>query len=76
VINVATGRRISLSQLLTALQQLMGTDIQPVFAPARNGDVRDSQADIRKAERLLGYKPIVTFEDGLRRTLEWYRAAS
>jgi nucleoside-diphosphate-sugar epimerase len=75
VINVATGNRISLSQLLAALQRLIGTDVQPIFAPARNGDVRDSQADIRKAERLLGYKPTVGFEDGLRRTLEWYRAA-
>ena len=75
VINVATGNRISLSQLLAALQRLIGTDVQPIFAPARNGDVRDSQADIRKAERLLGYKPTVSFEDGLRRTLEWYRAS-
>jgi nucleoside-diphosphate-sugar epimerase len=46
-----------------------------VFAPARGGDVRDSQADIRKAERLIGYKPTVAFDEGLRRTLDWYRAA-
>jgi UDP-glucose 4-epimerase len=75
IINVATSSRISLNHLLAALQRMIGTDIHPIFAPARNGDVRDSQADIRKAERLLGYKPTVSFEDGLRRTLEWYRAA-
>jgi UDP-glucose 4-epimerase len=75
IMNVATSNRISLNQLLATLQRLMGTNIEPVFAPARGGDVRDSQADIRKAERLIGYKPTVAFDEGLRRTLEWYRAA-
>jgi nucleoside-diphosphate-sugar epimerase len=41
----------------------------------RAGDVRDSQADIEKARTLLGYKPVVTFEDGLRKTVEWYRTS-
>jgi nucleoside-diphosphate-sugar epimerase len=44
-----------------------------VYAESRAGDVRDSQADISKAERLLGYEPTVSFEEGLRRTVEWYR---
>jgi UDP-glucose 4-epimerase len=72
VVNVATGRRISLKQLLATLQRLLGTDVPPVHGPARAGDVRDSQADISKAARLLGYTPIVGFEEGLQRTVEWY----
>jgi UDP-glucose 4-epimerase len=76
VFNVATGTRISLNELLAALQRLLGTSIDPLFAPPRAGDVRDSQAEISKAERLLGYKPIVDFEEGLRRTVEWFRSDS
>jgi len=47
--------------------------MEPIYADPRPGDVKDSQADIGKARRLLGYEPGVTFEEGLRRTLEWYR---
>jgi len=49
--------------------------IPPIYAPPRQGDVKDSQADITKAADLLGYKPIVSFEDGLKRTIDWYKAA-
>ncbi|MGE3277221.1 MAG: SDR family oxidoreductase [Vicinamibacterales bacterium] len=73
-INVATGGRISLNDLLTTLKGIFGSDVAPVYGPSRAGDVHDSQADISKAERLLGYRPTVTFEEGLRRTVEWYRA--
>jgi nucleoside-diphosphate-sugar epimerase len=76
VINVATANRISLNQLLASLQKLLGTNIEPIYGPPRHGDVRDSQADISKAERLLGYKPHVSFEEGLRRTVDWYAGAS
>jgi UDP-N-acetylglucosamine/UDP-N-acetyl-alpha-D-glucosaminouronate 4-epimerase len=75
IMNVATGARISLNMLLAELQQLVGTNIKATYGPARKGDVHDSQADISKAERLLGYRPTVSFEDGLKRTLEWYRSA-
>ena len=71
VINVATNGRVSLNQLLATLNQLMGTAITPVYGESRSGDVRDSQADIGKAARLLGYAPSVTFEEGLRRTVAW-----
>lgn len=74
-INVATGGRISLNELLRVLQGIVGTDLAAVYGPSRVGDVRDSQASIEKAERLLGYAPTVAFEDGLRRTVEWFRAA-
>ena len=73
VINVATGERISLIDLLQAMNRLAGTAIDPVFAPPRAGDVRDSQADISKARALLRYAPSVSFDDGLARTLEWCR---
>jgi len=75
VINVATGGRISLNQLFRTVRDLVGARVEPVYEAARPGDVRDSQADIRKARQLLGYEPIVSFDDGLRKTVEWYRAS-
>ncbi len=76
VMNVATGGRISLLELFAEMKRITGADVDPVFADAGAGDVRDSQADISKAKRLLGYEPVVPFEEGLARTIEWYRAAS
>ncbi len=73
VINVATGGRISLNTLFRTMKDLVGARVEPVYTDPRPGDVRDSQADIRKAKTLLGYEPIVSFEDGLARTIEWYR---
>jgi nucleoside-diphosphate-sugar epimerase len=69
VINVATGGRISLLELIATLNRILGTSIDPEFGPARAGDVRDSQADISKAARLLGFTPQVDLEEGLRRTI-------
>ncbi len=76
VINVATGRRISLNELLRVLNGLVGTSLQAVYQAARAGDVRDSQADISKAKALLGYEPAVSLEDGLKRTLDWCHSSS
>jgi nucleoside-diphosphate-sugar epimerase len=73
IINVATGGRISLNQLFRTMRELIGGSIEPSYSDPRPGDVRDSQADISKARRLLGYEPTVSFEEGLRRTVEWYR---
>jgi UDP-glucose 4-epimerase len=73
VINVATGGRISLNELLKTMNRIVGTNIEAIYKAPRDGDVRDSQADIAKAKRLLGYAPSVGFEEGLRRTLEWCR---
>jgi UDP-glucose 4-epimerase len=73
VINVATGGRISLNQLFRSMRHLVGATVDPIYLEPRQGDVRDSQADIRKAKEILGYEPIVPFEEGLMRTLEWYR---
>ena len=74
-INVATGSRISLNQLFLAVRDLVGARMEPLYATVRAGDVRDSQADIQKARRLLCYEPTVSFEDGLKKTVEWYRAS-
>jgi nucleoside-diphosphate-sugar epimerase len=71
VINVATSGRVSLTALLAEVQRLLGTALTPTFLPPRAGDIRDSQADIGKAARLLGYAPAVPFAEGLRRTVEW-----
>jgi nucleoside-diphosphate-sugar epimerase len=75
VINVATGARISINTLFRAVRELVGARVDPVYAPARAGDVRDSQADIHKAQRLLGYQPTVAFDEGLKKTIDWYRAS-
>ena len=75
VINVATGGRVSLNQLFRAVRDLMGGTVEPLYAAVRQGDVRDSQADIQKASRLLGYAPTVGFEAGLAKTIESHRAA-
>jgi UDP-N-acetylglucosamine/UDP-N-acetyl-alpha-D-glucosaminouronate 4-epimerase len=76
VINVATGGRISLNELYHTMKKLVGATVDPVYVDTRAGDVRDSQADIAKARRILGYEPVVSFEEGLRRTVEWYRTAT
>ena len=74
VINVATGHRISLNDLWRTLQRITGSALTPTYGAPRAGDVRDSLADISKAERLLGYRPVVDLETGLKSTLEWFAA--
>jgi len=76
VINLAGGGRISLLDLVDTLNRILGQSIAPAFGPPREGDVRDSQADVTKARRLLGFESAVTLEDGLRRTVAWYRDAA
>jgi UDP-glucose 4-epimerase len=68
-LNVGTGSRISLLDLVGAINQILGTKIDPEFLPARAGDVRDSQASLDRIKAVLGYEPTVDFRDGLRRTL-------
>jgi len=74
VFNVATGGRVSLNELLATLKRIIGSDVEAIYQEARTGDVRDSQADISKAERLLGYRPLVGLEEGLRETVAWFRS--
>jgi UDP-glucose 4-epimerase len=71
--NVATGRAVTLRELLARLWKGVGRPAKPERRPARAGDIRHSLADIRLARRFLGYAPAVDFETGLARTVEWYR---
>jgi nucleoside-diphosphate-sugar epimerase len=73
VFNVATAGRTSLNGLLDVMNAIVGSHLQPVYKEGRPGDVKDSQADISKAQRLLGYMPVVSLHDGLRHTLDWCR---
>jgi len=73
VFNVATERRVSLNETFKLLQGLTGYSGPPAYGPEREGDIKHSLADISKAESGLGYKPTVDFEEGLRRTVDWYR---
>jgi len=75
-INVACGTRISLNQLLSVMNRIVGTALEAIYAPERPGDVKDSQADISKARALLGYEPTVGLEEGLRHTLTWCQGES
>jgi len=74
VFNVATGRRTDLYQTFRILQRLIGHSSDVKYGPERAGDVKHSLADISRAEQYLGYKPKVDFEEGLSRTIEWYRS--
>ncbi len=71
--NVACGRQYSLLELVESINRVLGTDLQPCFEPARVGDVRDSLADVSQARSVLGYEPLVSFEEGLRRSIDYYR---
>ncbi len=75
VVNLATGRSISLRQLLAALGRPAGFRGRPRFLAPRAGDIRHSLADIGRARRLLGYRPQVDFESGLKLTVDWYRGS-
>jgi UDP-N-acetylglucosamine/UDP-N-acetyl-alpha-D-glucosaminouronate 4-epimerase len=74
VFNVGVGGRISLNAVLGELGKITGKIIEAKYEPPRDGDIRDSQADISQAREFLGYDPQVSFEEGLARTFEWYRA--
>jgi len=76
VFNIGTGDRYTLNQTLEILRRLSGRNLQAKYEPPREGDIRDSQADISAARQVLGYEPTVRFEEGLERTYEWYREAS
>ena len=75
VVNVALGKRTTLNELYRMIQEILGTDIDAQYGPTRAGDVKHSEAAIGRAESLLGYETLVGVEDGIRRTIEWYRTA-
>ncbi|MEP7273575.1 MAG: SDR family oxidoreductase [Acidobacteriota bacterium] len=73
IINIGTGHKLTLNELLAKLQRVVGTHLTPRYEAARSAEPRDSQADISRARKLLGYEPFVPFEEGLARTVDWYR---
>jgi len=73
VFNVATGRRVTLNETFQLLRSMTSYKGQPNYGPERGGDIKHSLADISQAEKYLGYKPKVDFEEGLRKTVGWYR---
>lgn len=74
IFNVACGRQYSLLELIESINRVLGTKIEPIFEPARAGDVRDSLADITAAREVLKYEPTIDFDEGLRRSIEYYRS--
>ena len=73
VINIASGRKQTLLDLLAALQELVGVDVEPLFEKEKPGDIRHSVADISKAAKLLGYDIVTDFKEGLRHTIEYFK---
>lgn len=71
--NGGCGDRITVNRMVAVMNEILGTSIAPKYAEPRLGDVRDSQADLTRAREVLGYEPTVSFEEGIARTLEWYR---
>jgi UDP-glucose 4-epimerase len=72
VCNIACGSRYNLLQLAKAINRILGKDVKPRFAPPRPGDVKHSMADISRAKELLGYEPVVSFEEGLKKTVDFF----
>ncbi|HKQ50159.1 MAG TPA: SDR family oxidoreductase [Phycisphaerae bacterium] len=72
VINVACGESISINAIIQAINAELGKNIRPNYVPPRPGDIKHSWADVKLAEKVIGFRPIVTFRDGLRKAIDWY----
>jgi nucleoside-diphosphate-sugar epimerase len=73
VFNAACGGRVTLNAIVDVINKVTGKSVAPAYGPVRQGDIKHSQADISKAQRLMGYSPAVRFEEGLAKTVAWYR---
>jgi UDP-N-acetylglucosamine 4-epimerase len=76
VYNVAKGEQTTLNELFSLLKKISGSNINVIHGPERNGDIKHSLADISKAKKLLGYQPVTSPEEGLRKTYNWYKENS
>lgn len=72
-VNIGTGQRRTLNQIVEILNRILGTSLQPDYQEARAGDIKDSEARVSAAEELIGFKPAISFEEGLSRTVEAFR---
>ena len=71
--NIACNRRVSLNEILVKLQTLLGTDITAEYGPERAGDIKHSLASLDRASEVIGYKPLVFFDEGLEKAIDWYK---
>ena len=73
VVNIACGEVVTVNEIIDTINRLLGKKIRPIYEPVRLGDVKHSLADITVAKKLLGFKPVVLFKEGLTKAIEWYR---
>lgn len=74
VVNIACAERITINGVISLINENLGTNIKPTYVPTRPGDVKHSLADIELAQKTIGYRPVVSFRDGLKEAIKWYRA--
>ena len=73
VINIACGEAITVNAIIDMINKIVGKNVKPTYLPSRKGDVKHSLADITLAKKLIGFKPVISFKDGLKKAIEWYR---
>jgi UDP-glucose 4-epimerase len=73
VVNVACGEAITVNAIIDMINKIVGKNVKPAYVPSRKGDVKHSLADITAAKKLIGFKPVVSFKDGLKKAIDWYR---
>jgi nucleoside-diphosphate-sugar epimerase len=73
VVNIACGEAVTVNEIINMINEITGKKVKPAYTSARKGDVKHSLADITAARKLLGFKPVVSFKDGLRKAIEWYK---
>ncbi len=73
VINIACGEAITVNAIIDMINKIVGKNVKPTYLSSRKGDVKHSLADITLAKKLIGFKPVISFKDGLKKAIEWYR---
>ena len=73
VVNIACGEAVTVNAIIGMINQLLGKNVKPIYASARAGDVKHSLADITAAKKLIGFKPVMLFREGLEKSIDWYR---
>jgi UDP-glucose 4-epimerase len=73
MMNIACGEKQSVLEIVGVINNILGTNLEPIFKEPRIGDIMHSCASIEKSKTLLGYTPKVTFEEGVAKTIEWYK---
>ena len=73
VLNIACGEAITVNAIIDMINKIVGKNVQPIYADSRPGDVKHSLADITKAQNLISFNPVISFNEGLQKAIEWYR---